>query len=225
MIKLDVYSVKGTKKAQQALPKNFQEKPNLALLAQALRVYEDRRHGGLSKTKTRGEIRSSKRKIWRQKGTGRARHGARSAPIFVGGGKAHGPKGIKRTLSLPKKMRQKALKVALTLKAENNKVVFVEGVSTIEKTKEAVSLINKITGKGKVLKGNGTVTFVLSEKNAKKKLALRNIKYVNVVLYNDLNAYRVYYGGTLIVDKEALGEDKKKKTIIREDKKETNSKG
>jgi large subunit ribosomal protein L4 len=177
-------------------------------LAQAIRVYEARSHPHLAKTKTRGEIRASKAKIYRQKGTGRARHGARSAPIFVGGGVTHGPKGIKRELTLPKKMRQKAFRSALTLKAKNGEIVVVEGISTLKKTKEAATLIDKIAGKEAQMKQNGRVTFVLSDKNSSAKLALRNLKNVDVVRLSDLNAYRVYFGGILVIDKEALEESR-----------------
>lgn len=133
MIKLNVYSQNGTKKTSINMPKDLIEKENRTLLAQAIRVYESGKHPGLSKVKTRGEVRASKRKIYRQKGTGQARHGAKSAPIFVGGGKAHGPKGVKRVLSLPRKMRQKALKIALSMKAGEKRLVVIDGVGSLKK--------------------------------------------------------------------------------------------
>ena len=108
---------------------------NKILLTQAIRVYTARRHPGLSKVKTRGEVIASTRKIYRQKGTGQARHGAISAPIFVGGGVAHGPKGVKRQLSLPKKMRRKALSIALSVKAKEGNLLVVEGISKLKKNK------------------------------------------------------------------------------------------
>lgn len=194
------------------MPKIMQEKENLVLLAQAIRVYEAKSHPALSKTKSRGEVALSKRKIWRQKGTGRARHGARSAPIFVGGGKAHGPKGVKRKLVLPKKMRQKALKVALTLKAKDNELMFLDGISLLKKTKDAAALLDKIAGKEK-FKKTKRYTLALSEKNSNAKLALRNLKNVDVVRFSDLNAYTVYFGGVLVIDKEALGESSTVKSV------------
>src|SRR3990170_7427665 len=127
MIKLTIYSAKGTRKGSTNLPKSFIEKENLALLSQAVRVYEDRKHPGLSKVKTRGEVTASTRKIYRQKGTGGARHGAISAPIFVGGGIAHGPKGVKRILSLPKKMRKKALISSLNWKLKDSELFVIDG--------------------------------------------------------------------------------------------------
>lgn len=209
MTKLNLYTAKGIKKnAGINLPKQYQERENLPLLAQAIRVYEDNLHFGLSKTKTRGEISLTKRKAYRQKGTGMARHGAKSAPIFVGGSKAHGPKGLKRTLSLPKKMKRKALKVALSIKARGGKAVVVSNISSLKKTKEAASLINKIAKSEKDIKDNSRFTFVLSDKNKDATFALRNIKNVKTVFFKNLNAHDVYFGGVLVIDSEAFEENR-----------------
>lgn len=204
-MKVNTYSAQGRKVGSTNLPKRFVEPENLDLLAQAIHVYGARNHPGLSKTKTRGEITASTRKVWRQKGTGRARHGAVSAPIFVGGGKAHGPVGVKRSLTLPKKMRQKALKVAMSIKAQNGEMVVVNGISTLKKTKDAAVLLHKIAEKGRF-------TVALSNEGFRTNLALRNLKNVTVFRFSDLNAYKVYLGGILIVDKDALEESTKRKT-------------
>ena len=203
MSRASLYSAKGVKGQGTNLPKNFNEKENLVLLAQAIRVYEWGMHPGLAKTKTRGEVAISKIKIWRQKGTGRARHGARSAPIFVGGGVTHGPTGVKRKLTLPKKMRNKALNIALSQKAKEGKVVVVNNLASLVKTKEASALIAKIADKEKFNKGE-KFTFALSSENKGAILALRNIKNVSVLRYADLNAYSVYFGGVIVVDSVAL---------------------
>ena len=201
MTKLDVFSAKGVKKQAVDLPKDFIEKENPALLAQAIRVYEGRRHPGISKIKTRGEVVASKRKIYRQKGTGRARHGALSAPIFVGGGKAHGPKGVKRKLELPKKMRRKAVGIALGLKVKNGDLLVIDGLSSLKKTKEAQKLVDKIlTGRKK----RDKVSFFLSEKNFSAVRAIRNLPNVEAVSFHNLNAYQVFHGGVLLLDKEIL---------------------
>jgi len=208
MSKANVYSVKGVKGQAITLPKNFSEKENKILLAQAIRVYENRLHPGLSKTKRRGEVIATTRKVWRQKGTGRARHGARSAPIFVGGGKAHGPTGVKRRLVLPKKMRQKSLNIALSMKAKNGQVIVVDNTSSLKKTKEAQSLIDKIISKEKKMKKDQRFTFVLTDGNLQARLALRNIKKVGVIDYKNLNAYQVFFGEVLIFDKDIFNTKK-----------------
>lgn len=202
MSKANVYSVKGVKGQAITLPKNFSEKENKILLAQAIRVYENRLHPGLSKTKRRGDVIATTRKVWRQKGTGRARHGARSAPIFVGGGKAHGPTGTKRRLVLPKKMRQKSLNIALSMKAKNGQVIVVDNTSSLKKTKEAKNLIDKIISKEKKMEKGQRFTFVLADGNLQARLALRNIKKVGVIDHKNLNAYQVFLGEVLVFDKD-----------------------
>ena len=209
MSKANVYSAKGVKLPSINLPKEYSGKESLLLLAQAIRVYEAKKHPGLAKVKTRGEVSLTTRKWYRQKGTGRARHGAQSAPIFVGGGIAHGPKGVKRGLSLPKKMRQKALYVALSIKAKNGELVAVSGLDTLKKTKEANKLIDTLLTKEK--KERNKITFVLTQESKKATLALRNIKEVKVVDYQNLNAYQVYFGGFLVLDKTAFSQGKSSK--------------
>lgn len=212
MSKVSSYTAKGVKGQGVSLPKDFSEKENLLLLAQAIRVYESEKHPGLSRTKTRAEVAISKAKIWRQKGTGRARHGARSAPIFVGGGTTHGPKGVKRRLTLPKKMRKKALNIALTQKANVGKVIVVSGLSSLKKTKEAANLLNKIARNEKYKEGV-KFTFGLSDGGNQARLALRNLKNASVLRFSDLNAYSVYFGGIIVIDKEALKEGVKSKSV------------
>ena len=197
MSKANVYSAKGIKKGSYSLPQIFGEKENLNLLAQAVRVYEDRKHLGLAKAKTRADVERTKKKVYAQKGTGGARHGARSAPIFVGGGVAHGPKGVKRVLSLPAKMRKKALAVALSLKAKEGEVVLVDGISSFKKTSDVQNLLNKVGKEKKVSR----FTFILSEENWPIARVIENIKEANVVPFKSLNVSSVFYGGILVFDK------------------------
>lgn len=190
------------KKATKTMLKNFiVDEPNLDLLAQAIRVYENRLHTGKSKTKTRGEINLTTRKWYRQKGTGRARHGAQSAPIFVGGSKAHGPKGVKRELSMPTKMRRLALKTALSLKLSDGRISVLEGVSSIKKTKKAAQALGGLE--------KNKVSLVLSKKNADKKRFFKNIKDLKTVMFKDLNAHDVYFSNRLIFDSDIFKKSKK----------------
>lgn len=210
------------------MPKGWQEDVNKNLLAQAIRVYENKKHPGLSKTKTRGEIRASTRKIYRQKGLGLARHGALSAPIFVGGSKAHGPKGAKRRLKLPRKMRKKAFSMALTYKADKGELLVIEGIGKLKKTKDANALIDKIVKKEKGIEVRSKFTFALSEKNKDSSLYLRNLENVEIVNFKNLNAYNVFFAGVLVIDKDALKKTKsgkrKKKSKKTKSKKATKSK-
>ena len=203
MLKLALYSAKGIRKGTVNLPSDLMQKENLPLLAQAIRVYENRSHPSLSKVKTRGEVKASTRKIYRQKGTGNARHGAISAPIFVGGGIAHGPKGIKRRLKLSRKMKKKALGISLSLMAGEKRIFIVDGISSLIKTRNVSDLIGKITEKEDIT-GNFGIRVALSEKNKSVYKAMKNIKNVSVQLYSDLSALDVYKSGILIIDKDAL---------------------
>lgn len=192
-MKIANYSTKGTKLADLTLPREFTVEKNLNLLAQAIRVYEERAHVGLADTKTRAEVNRTKKKWYRQKGTGGARHGAKSAPIFVGGGVAHGPKPIRRILTLPKKMIKKALFQAVSLKVANKEAVAVSGVEKLSKTSQAKAFLKKI---GQVK----TYTFILSPKNLEAKKYFRNIPEVKILPFQNLNAFNVFFGGKLVFD-------------------------
>src|SRR3989344_6029979 len=118
-----VYDLKGAKSGTLALPKEvFGTKVNNSLMAQAVRVYLANQRQGNATTKTRGEVQGSSKKIYRQKGTGRARHGSLRAPIFVKGGIVFGPKPRDFSLDLPKKMKRKALFSSLSAKAADSEV-------------------------------------------------------------------------------------------------------
>ncbi|KKR11578.1 MAG: 50S ribosomal protein L4 [Candidatus Woesebacteria bacterium GW2011_GWA1_39_21] len=203
MLKVDLYDHQGKKKESITLPKDYAVKANSKLLSQAVRVYEDRAHLGLSRTKTRGEVAISTRKIYRQKGTGGARHGAKSAPIFVGGGTAHGPKGIKRTLKLSKSIKNMAFLQAINYKG-TDALALVDNLEKIEKTKDADKLIKNIVKEKSW--GNGNVLVALAGENGSVAKAFRNIEGVVVDSFKNLNAYKIYLANALLVDNKALTE-------------------
>jgi large subunit ribosomal protein L4 len=210
-MKINTYSNTGKKNETLDLPVGLVADENMSLLTQAIRVFENRKHPGISRTKTRSEVKTSTRKIYKQKGTGGARHGAKSAPIFVGGGTAHGPSGNKRVLTLPAKMRAKALQIALGVKAAEGTLVAVENFSKVTKAKEAKNLFDAIVKEEKYTTKRFTVA--LSDKNKDSYQALRNLKNVSLVLYKNLNAYSVFFSGILVVDSEALETSDKGKAI------------
>jgi len=193
MLKIPTYSLKGTKLTETVLPRQFSAKPNPKLLAQAIRVYTQRAHVGLADTKTRAEVNRTKKKWYKQKGTGGARHGAKSAPIFVGGGVAHGPKPIRRILTLPKKLNKKALFQAVSLKLASREIVAVGGLEKLTKTGQIGTLLKKIN-QPKIC------TFVLSPQNLAVRKYLRNLPQVKILPYQNLNAFNVFFGGTLVFD-------------------------
>lgn len=191
------------KVATTTLPKEFHVKGSQSTLNQAIRVYFDRSHPGLAKVKTRSEVNKTTKKLYKQKGTGGARHGSKSAHIFVGGSVAHGPKGVKRVLRLSTALKRKALNLALSAMLKAEKVVVVTGFSGVSKTKEISEFVSKLKEK--------RFTVVLSDKNMDKGKFVRNIKNVAVVAYRDLNAYNVSLGGMLVLDKDIFEVVKEKK--------------
>lgn len=216
MSKIKAFSVKTNKKQEVNAPAVFsKEKENLPLLAQAIHVYRNRDHVGTKYVKGRSDVKRTTKKMYRQKGTGGARHGARSAPIFVGGGKAHGPDGLKRVLTLPKKMRAKALGVALNIKLKADKIVLVQGISDIKKTKEAASILTTIRKEMLQSKKSPKTLVVLSDKNKDKFRFFQNIANCEVVVYKDLNAYGVYLGGLLIFDNDIFAKTKTTRKVTK----------
>lgn len=176
-------------------------KVNPTLLSQAVRVYESNSHQRTSRVKTRGEVVGSTRKIYRQKGTGNARHGARYAPIFVGGGVAHGPKGVRAAnLVLPQKMRIAALKSALAIKLDESNVVGLDKTNKADgKTSSAAALLSKVASHPKK-----KVLIVTSGKTTKLYKGISNLQGVQTRRADLLNAYDLVKSDQLIVTKKAL---------------------
>ncbi len=122
------------------------------LIHQALVTVDHKRKQQAGRSKTRSEINLVKAKWYRQKGTGRARHGAQSAPIFVGGSKAHGPRRERRRVKLPKKMRQKALQSALSAQVAGGRVVIIDEIMIDQiRTKTIVRMLKALDCDGRVL--------------------------------------------------------------------------
>jgi len=140
-----VYDASGRKTATITLPNSvFDVHVSKTLLAQAVYVYQTNKRQQSAHVKTRGDVAGSGRKIYRQKGTGRARHGDRYAPIFVGGGVAHGPAGQTWNRSLSKQMKKKAFAAALTIRNKEGVVAVVDGLGKLEaKTSVMVTALSK----------------------------------------------------------------------------------
>lgn len=197
-LSVPVYSLLGKEAGSLDLPKSiFGVEVNKALLTQALRVYLNNQKGHFSNTKTRGEVEGSTRKIYRQKGTGRARHGGVRAPIFVGGGIALGPKSRKVTLDLPKKMKKASLVSALSQKLLYKSVYGISGLEKITgKTSQLANFIKKIEKKSALI--------VADKVSDLARRAAANLKSVNLIPASDLNALEVIKSQSLILTKEAV---------------------
>lgn len=194
-MKINLYTSKGKASGEITIPTTLVAKENLNLIAQAVRVYQDRSHPGLAYTKTRSEVDKTKKKWYKQKGTGGARHGAKSAHIFVGGGVAFGPKGVKRTLHLTSGIARSAAKAAFALRIKTEHVVAIDGLTKLSKTRDAAELIKALG-----VKGNTLVLFA----KAASVLAFRNIPLVTVKLFSEANALDFVTCQWVLVDSEVF---------------------
>jgi large subunit ribosomal protein L4 len=179
------------------LPEDFQgiNPHNLYLYSKA---YLANLRAGTAHTKTRSDVKGGGKKPWRQKGTGRARAGSITSPVFVGGGVAHGPKNTKNwSQKLNKKQKAVALKFALNEKAENE-ALFVVDTIKIEsgKTKDAVAFLNQINQRDYLV-----VVDTLDEKTF---LAFRNVKNAYVIEVDELNAYDTASFYSVVFEKSAF---------------------
>ncbi|OGG03458.1 50S ribosomal protein L4 [Candidatus Gottesmanbacteria bacterium RBG_16_37_8] len=204
-LKVDVYNVKGEKTGKITLPENvFAAKVNPVLLAQSVRVFQVNQRLGTRKTKTRGEVNHSGRKIYRQKGTGRARHGSIKAPIFIGGGVAHGPKLKDYQLNLSKKMRRLALYGALTHKYQTDSIKFINHLNEFPaKTKKMVEFLENF----KLLKDKkkkSSLLLVTDKIRHEVILSGRNLPYLSITPVNQLNTYEVLRNNCLLMEKNTV---------------------
>lgn len=178
----------------------FDAKVNQPLMAQAVRVYLANQRAGSASTKSRGEVQGSTRKIYKQKGTGRARHGGIRAPIFVHGGIAHGPKPHDFSLTMPKKMKQRALFSALTAKLKNGEIKIVTGLEKLApKTKNMATVLRKLE-----FFNTKHILLVVPNDSGAISRAARNIPCIEIRLGNSLNTYEVLQNNVLLIAKEAL---------------------
>lgn len=196
-LSVPLYSLAGKVAGTLDLPKEiFGVKVNRALLTQAARVYTTNQKAHWSNTKTRGEVEGSTRKIFKQKGTGRARHGSVRAPIFVGGGIALGPKSRKTLLNLPKKMKKASLLSALSAKVQANEVFGLTDLRKASgKTKEMVKLIELVNKK--------SVLIVDAENNEMVMRAVRNIQGATFLSAREINVFEVMKHQGLVLTGEA----------------------
>ena len=158
------------------------------------------RRQGTHSTKTRGEVAYSGRKLLPQKGTGNARHGDRGANIFVGGGIAHGPKPRDYYYNLPKKVRKLGLKMALSSKAQEGKLLILDEINLgdVPKTKKAVEFLKNLGLE------NSKVTIVIPQKDEVVMKSFRNLQTVKVLPVEGLNVYDVLWADVLVLRKDAL---------------------
>jgi large subunit ribosomal protein L4 len=176
----------------------FGLEPRVDILQRVVVWQLAKRRRGTHKTKQRAEIRGTSAKVWRQKGTGRARHGNRKAPIFRGGGVAFGPQLRDHAIKLPKKVRKLGLKSALSAKQAAGELVVVDEAKLNEpKTRVLVQMLDKLGWKD-VLIVDGP------ELDANIVRAARNIVGVQLLPSQGANVYDILRRDTLVLTKAAV---------------------
>ncbi len=199
-LSVDVVDLTGATVGSYDLPAEwFDGRVNIGVMHEVVTAQLAAARQGTHKTKTRGEVRGGGTKPWRQKGTGRARHGSIRSPIWVGGGAAHGrvPKDWSKRVN--KKLRKAALRSALTDRARNDVITVVrEFAFATPRTKDAVAALEAVGVAGvKVL-------VVLAARDEATAKSLRNLPTVHVLTVDQLNTYDVLRSDVVVFDEAAL---------------------
>jgi len=199
MPKVAVYNTEGATVGELELNNDiFGVKINKALLHQVVRMQLANKRQGTQSALTRAEVRGGGAKPWRQKGTGRARHGSIRSPIWVKGGVAFAPKPRDYSFTLPKKMRRQALKSALSSKVVNDEIIVLDDLKLAQpKTKEMVKVLKNLGVNGKAL-------VVLPEKDEVVARASGNIQGIKLASINTLNVLDILNYDKFIITQEAV---------------------
>jgi large subunit ribosomal protein L4 len=176
----------------------FGIEPNIPVMHQALVRQLANRRLGTHDTKTRGEVNRTKAKWYRQKGTGRARHGSRNAPIFVGGGIAHGPHPRSYVQKMPRKMRRLALRSALSVKAAAERIIVLDKLEL--ETPKTRAMADAL----KNLNVDGSAVILLAGRNTNVELAARNLPGVLTLQAGYLNVRDLLQHDYLIMPTDVL---------------------
>ena len=169
------------------------------LISDVARALMASRRQGTASTKTRGEVRGSGAKPWRQKGTGRARAGTRRSPIWEGGGVVFGPHPRDYSYRTPRKVRRFALKSMLSAKVEAGELLVLEGLNCTEpRTKNIARVLEALPG------GDGKVLIILAEPDMNVVLSGRNIPRLRMVLADNVNVLDLLAAGRVVVLREAI---------------------
>lgn len=198
MATLNVHNQSGEVLREKILADSFTDaEVNTAVVHQCVVAYLANQRSGTAYTKSRSEVKGSGRKLYRQKGTGRARVGDAGSPIRVHGGVAFGPKPRSFRQRTPKRVRRLGLKSAIADRFQNDQCILIEDF-TLERprTKDMVSVLSALNLEGKVL-------FVLDEHNPNIYLSLRNIPQVNSCTWDKLNIYQVLWHEKLVITERA----------------------
>ena len=205
-MKIDKVSIDGKKDSLEVLDKIFSAKINKQLVSNVLYKTNANYKGRKAKTKQRNEIAGSTAKIYAQKGTGNARHASRKAPLFVGGGVAHGPKGESRYKKRKLNKSEKKLSIASLITEKNklnNLIVFNDFNSEIKKTKQMNLILKKFEANN---------SLIILDKNSKEKISksIKNIPNVKATDINHFSAFDIIKYKKLVFTESSIKELEKR---------------
>jgi len=198
MPKVTLYTQDGTASGDIELNDAvFGIEPNEHVLHEAVLMQRASKRQGTHAVKTRGQVRGGGIKPWRQKGTGRARHGSIRSPIWVGGGVVFGPTPRSYKYKLPKKVRRLALKSALSTKVQQEETIILDNIELeAPKTKKIVDLLNALNVDKKAL-------IVVTEYDENLMRSVNNLQHVNAITVDQLNVLDLLSHDKLILTKDA----------------------
>src|SRR5437016_4163627 len=178
---------------------------NEPLIHEAVRSFLANRRAGTSATKTRGDVSGAGRKLWKQKGTGRARIASLRSPLWKGGGNVHGPQPRDWSYQMPKKMRRGALRSALSERLREGNLIVIDGFEF--KNPKTSEFLGVMTTLGFADKKKQTKTLIVdSLDNANLILSSRNVQKTKVTNSFGLNIYDIIYHEKLLISKSAVAE-------------------
>ena len=199
MPKVELFNMGGQRVGELELKDDvFGIEPNEAVVHQVVKAQLANKRQGTQSAKTRSEVRGGGRKPWRQKGTGRARHGSIRSPLWIKGGVVFAPKPRDYRQAIPKKVKRLAMKSVLSSKVQEQEMIVLDQlVMDAPKTREMISILNNVNAGGKAL-------IVLDSKNEAVEKSARNIPNVKTTLVNTLNVYEMLKYDKLILTKDAV---------------------
>lgn len=200
-MKVNVYNIKKEEVDKLDLPEGiFDVEFRKDLVEKYLRVYLNNQRAFSAKVKGRGEVRGGGKKPWRQKGTGRARHGSTRSPIWVGGGVSHGPEGFTTRMSMNKKERVLLYRSILSELMRRGMLIWVKD---FEKDFTEEKAITKNVNNVLKLFGEGAFVYVRGEKEGNFSMGIRNLPYVLSFFVDGIDWMSFLYGDVILMDVNA----------------------
>jgi large subunit ribosomal protein L4 len=196
---IDVRDVRGEVQGQRELPEElFGAEIKVSLMHQVVVAGAAAQRAGTHSTKTRGDVSGGGVKPWRQKGTGRARHGSNRSPIWAGGGVAHGPHPRDHSMRVNRKMKKAALRSALSDAAVSGKLAVVDALAfDAPRTKDAIGLLRALELEGKVL-------LIIGAPDDALEKSFRNLRNVKIDYPGNLSTYDLLYADRVLFTGDAL---------------------